>query len=319
MSLVEAPIKNVAELAALLPLMPGWAKPHALRTIANMRGSVGETPVEMSANQYWAQLVRNGLLLSEYPWFKALNSMHRLISTMVMTIGNRSPEVMNTAIATQRSTIRIGKMRRSDDVEVLTALVLLTAKQQLSGSDVAKRMHNIYEHLKLDHWWPVGPEDLPLCALIAALPGTVESHLAAIKLTYSTLSEKDEVPGDPLDLVVLAWSGGVQHLDETIEQIKALRTGFILSGFAFGDGDALALSRLLVMHRNPEEVVTKYCSLRQQYRHCLGREFSDLAAECAADAIILDGDHVIAAIHRAGMILRFWMSQRNQTLTVPWP
>ena len=139
MSLVEAPIKNVAELVALLPLMPSWAKPHALRTLANMRGPVGESPVEISANQYWAQLERNGLLLSEYPWFNALNSMQRLISTMVMANGNRSPEVMNTAIATQRSTIRIGKMRRSDDIEVLTALVLLTAKQQLSGGDVAKR------------------------------------------------------------------------------------------------------------------------------------------------------------------------------------
>ena len=184
--------------------------------------------------------------------------------------------------------------------------------------DVA-RMHAAYEHLKLNHWWPIGPEDLPLSALIAALPGDLSRNLVALESIFNSFSEKDEVPSDPLDVVLLAWSGGMDNINATLTQHQELRTGLILSGIPLGSGDALALSRLAVVAQASDVVVEQYRFLRQQYAQCLGAVNSSYAAECAADAIIFDSDESVAAIHRAGLILRLWMSQRNQSLSTSWP
>jgi hypothetical protein len=319
MSQVEASTRHIAELASLLLQMPSWMMPHSARLMASFAQGAARTANDKDSTTNWQTILASGISLSNCPWFHALNPMQRVISAVVMTMNQVSPESLTSVIATQRTAIRAGNMRRSDDIEVLTSLVLLTANQLMNAIKDVARMHSVYEQLKLDHWWPIGPEDLPLSALIAALPGDFGKNISAIESTFTSFSEKDEVPSDPLDVVLLAWSGGMQNINVTLEQHQELRTGFILSGIPLGSGDALALSRLAVVDQAPDLVVEQYRSLRQQYTQCLGAVNSSYAAECAADAIIFDRDESVAVIHRAGLILRLWMSQRNQSPSMSWP
>lgn len=319
MSQVETPSQHMVDLASLLLLVPSWTMPHAARLMASFVQDTGRTAKGTESTQNWQTVIANGLSLSNCPWFHALNPKQRVISAVVMTMNNLSAEMLTTAIMNQRTAIRAGNMRRSDDIEVLTTLVLLTAKKSMYGVKDVVRMHAAYEHLKLNHWWPVGPEDLPISALIAALPGDYSRNLVRLESIFNSFSEKDEVPSDPLDVVLMAWSGCMENINVMLERHQGLRTGFILSGIPLGSGDALALSRLAVIAEVPDTVVEQYRTFRQQYTQCLGAVNSSYAAECAADAIIFDNDQGVAAIHRAGLILRLWMSQRNQSPSTSWP
>ncbi len=256
----------------------------------------------------WKKIRTRQEQFKKWIWYNSLSPIQQLAIVCVAEKMGLSKEALQENIEQQRQLIRIGHMRRSDNIEALTAMMLMIAEQPITNLADVERIQFIYEHLKNDHWWPSGPDDLPLAALLATVPGSVGTLITNIENAYSQLAEQDEVQNDPLNLILQAVNGGLKDINATIAYSSELRTAFILSGIPLKSGDDLALSRLAILRDPVDDVMNQYRQLRKEINHVFNDRWPDVAAECAADAIILAHEQTNTHLYRAGILLHTWMS-----------
>ena len=263
-----------------------------------------------------------GQILSHYDFNKDallnVSDGQRLISAIMMSQLSLSPAKQISAIAEHRQRLRAGHLRRSDDVETITALVRLSVGQPICDDTDVERIHFAYEHLKANHWWPAGAEDLPFCSLLVASPGDVNKRLINIEQIFLVLSEHDEVPNNALDLVVLALNGQGDSLDVMLQRIAHLRTNLILSGIAMTEADDNNILRLAVCDDDPDALMLRYIELREQFRALLPVASPSLADQCAADAIVCRRASQIATFYRAAVAIDAWFCNRGANALWSW-
>lgn len=244
-------------------------------------------------------------------WSDLTQGQQHIASAMLSCL-KLSPGAGAGSVDLQRERLRAGGMRRSDDIETLTALVrLLVGSPVVSGVQVDD-IHRAYQHLRQCHWWPSGPEDLPLAALLVAGGADADRQIARIEELHLALSEGVEVPGDAGTLVVLA--GCVPDLldAEVVMRLGALRTELLLSGIALQDDDIAALLALATIPAEAEVVMQEFVRER---RRCPSPEAlapSRLAIALAADTVVLRHlDGVARLGYIASLAIRAWLDHRH--------
>ncbi len=212
----------------------------------------------------------------------------------------------------QRERLRAGALRRSDDIETLAALVRLLVGRPLTTSAEVHDIHRAYEHLRQCHWWPSGPDDLPLAALLVAGAPDGDQRIARIEELHSALSEGDEVPGDPCALVALC--GCVPDLSnaQVVVRLCALRTELLLSGMAVQEADSAMLLALVVIPGDPEKVMSAFVAERRKHSPTPNTPVAPLTIALAADAVVLRHlSGVARQVYIASLAIRAWLIHRH--------
>ncbi len=237
----------------------------------------------------------------------------RIAAAIFAHLACSAADVM-TRVEAQRERLRRGGQRRSDDIETLTALVRLLLEQPLDDAVAVADIQRAYLCLRHCHWWPTGPEDLPLAALLVAGSSGCDQAINQIEALHLALSEGDEVPGDPCALVALG--GGVPEPSavQVLERLGALRTELLLSGIAVQEDDLAVLPALASMALEPAMVMQEYIAARKLATGPTLIPPSSLVIGLAADSVVLrhlagkDRKRFIAAL-----VIRAWMDHRQQS------
>lgn len=223
-----------------------------------------------------------------------------------------SPAAGAAMVDLQRERLRAGAMRRSDDIETLTALVRLLVGSPVITTALVDDILRAYQHLRQCHWWPSGPEDLPLAALLVAGAADADQQIARIEELHLVLSEGDEVPGDACALVAL--SGCVPDLfdAQVMLRLSALRTELLLSGLALQDDDIAALLALAAIPAGAEVVMQEFVAERKRRSPSPESPPSRLAIAMAADVVALRHlDGVARLGYIASLAIRAWLIHRH--------
>jgi hypothetical protein len=218
-----------------------------------------------------------------------------------------------TTVEEHRARLRAGGLRRSDDIETVTVLVRLLMGRPLDTAATVAEVHRAYQCLRQCHWWPSGPEDLPLAALLLAGGAAPDEAVADIGHLHHSLSEGDEVPDDPIALVVL--SGGLSGGDaaQVVARMRALRTALLLSDIAVQEADAATLLPLAMVAGDPQDVIQEYLGLRRRIAGPHDTRSAAIGIAMAGDAVALR--HLTGSVRQgftASMVIRGWMDHRRQ-------
>lgn len=212
------------------------------------------------------------------------------------------------ALEEQRARLRAAGLRRSDDIETVTVLVRLLLGRPVDAAAVTD-VHRAHQCLRRFHWWPNGPEDLPLAALLVAGDTPPDEAVAGVGDLHRSLSANDEVPDDPAALVVLSDAGA----SEVTTRMKALRTALLLSNIPMQEADSAALLSLALIADDPQEVFQEYLAVRCRIPGSPGGEVATIAVAMAADAVVL---HRLAGRACQGfiaaLVIRAWMDHRRK-------
>ncbi|HEX3135069.1 MAG TPA: hypothetical protein VHX44_16005, partial [Planctomycetota bacterium] len=100
------------------------------------------------------------------PAFRELSLGQQRMAAALLSHLGLTPTAGAMIVEAQRERLRAHALRRSDDIETLTALVRLLVGRPLTTTGEVSDIHRAYHHLRQCHWWPSGPEDLPLAALL---------------------------------------------------------------------------------------------------------------------------------------------------------
>lgn len=212
----------------------------------------------------------------------------------------------------QRACLRSGALRRSEGIETLTALVRLLVERPLTTAGEVAEVHRAYHHLRQCHWWPSGPEDLPLAALLVAGAPDGDQQIARIEELHLALSEGDEVPGDPCALVALC--GCVPDLidAQVVARLGALRTELLLSGIAVQEEDIALLLALVAIPGDPEPVMREFLAERRKHSLTPNAPVSPLTIALAADVVVLRHLGGLARqVYIASLAIRAWLVHRH--------
>jgi hypothetical protein len=223
-----------------------------------------------------------------------------------------SPAAGAAMVDLQRERLRAGALRRSDDIETLAALVRLLVGRPLTTSAEVQDIHRAYEHLRQCHWWPSGPEDLPLAALLVAGAVDADRAIVGVEEMHLALSEGDEVPGDPCALVALC--GCVPDLTDAqvVVRLGALRTELLLSGMAVQETDSAMLLALVAIPGDPALVMGEFVAERRKHAPAPNAPVAPLTIALAADAVVLrDLSGVARQVYIASLAIRAWMIHRH--------
>lgn len=211
----------------------------------------------------------------------------------------------------QRERLRAAALRRSDDIETLTGLIRLLIGCPLTTAAEVAAIHHAYQHLRLCHWWPTGPEDLPLAALLVA-DGNPDELVRRIESLHLVLSEGDEIPGDPCTLVALCLSvGGLDHA-QVLLRLCSLRTELLLSGVAVQDQDIAVLPVLAAIDGHAEALMQEFITERRLIVGSPTVRATPSAIDQAVDTVVLR--HLFGAsrqAHLAALVIRAWMAHRH--------
>lgn len=221
-----------------------------------------------------------------------------------------SPAAGAAMVDLQRERLRVGALRRSEDIETLTALVRLLVGCPVITSALVDDIHRAYQHLRQCHWWPSGPEDLPLAALLVAGAPDADLEIARIEELHLVLSEGDEVPGDVYALVALCRCMPDLVDAQVLMRISALRTELLLSGIAVQEGDIAALLALATIPGEPVAVMQEFTAERRKAG--TNPRSSPLTIALAADAVVLRRlEGVARHVYIAALAIRAWLVHRH--------
>ena len=245
------------------------------------------------------------------PLFQDLTQVQRLLAQGVCIHLGLTADDVAFPIERQRDLLRGAGLRRGDDIEVLTGLVRLLIGRPITSAGEAGAIQHAYLHLRRCHWWPSGPEDVPLAALLVTAPGEVDDHARRLERLHLLLSEGDEVPGDPGVLIALYVA--VAGLDDAqvLLRFSGLRTDLLLSNIALQDEDIAVLPLLVAVTGGDDGLLRDYLTQRNL---CLGQRGSRPIAELiarAADEVVLrrltgHPQRVLLAV----LLIRDWMTSR---------
>lgn len=258
-----------------------------------------------------AEMDAESLRLVATAW-PELNDGQQRIVTAILSQRKITPAIAGALVDQQRAALRDGALRRSDDIELLTALVRLVVERPATTTVEIAEVHCAYEHLRQCHWWPSGPEDLPLAALLVAGATDADQQIARIEALHLALSEGDEVPGDPCSIVALC--GGIDELSDAqvVARLRDLRTDLLLSGIAVQQEDIAALLALVLIPRDPDEVMSEFVAERRKHSLTPNAPVSPLTIALAADAVVLRKIPDFARhVYIASLTIRAWMADRQ--------
>lgn len=224
-----------------------------------------------------------------------------------------APELLERTVEQQRALLRAGGLRRADDIETLAILVRLLVERPLTGATAVNDLAQAYHHLKRTHWWPSGPEDLPLCALLAAAPAPIDELIARIERLHLTLSEGDEVPDDTLALVLLCWTASRLPEQEVVLRLRDLRTELVLSSIPLLPEDGALLPYFAGIDQPPEAVITLFSHHRQTLQRENQVPSTTISIALAGDLVMLAlvGDQVRPAVI-AAVVISAWLAHRRR-------
>jgi hypothetical protein len=243
------------------------------------------------------------------PFTSLVPEQRRLALVTLATMG-RTLEEAAPIITTHRDLLRAGALRRTDDVELLTILLRLWLGRPLQDPQTVADVRATYDHLRRSHWWPQGPADLPLGAILACRPEPMSEVIHRIEALQLSLAEGDEVPDQADDLVTLMWSNDSTNV--LIERLHDLRTALLLSGIALQAEDAAAVVRLALIDRPSDEVIAQYLGRR---RWVMAETTCAVVGQplfMVADAVLLDlltGSARQVVI--AQVVMHAWMALRE--------
>lgn len=229
--------------------------------------------------------------------------LHPLAAALIARLG-LTPSAAAVMVDAQRERLRAGGLRRSDEVETLTAFVRLLVGHPLTTAQEVADIHEAYQHLRHCHWWPGGAEDLPLAAVLVAGASAPADVIARLIDLQAVLSESDEVPGDPAALVLLRLSTLGSDDTQVSLHLCALRTELLLSNLPLQVEDLAALPVLAAIALPPQQVMLEYRGVRR----------GSSTEEITAAVDLLMARHLPAslrALHHAILIIGAWMALRR--------
>ena len=247
-------------------------------------------------------------MFSDTAAWRTLSTGQRHIAAAILAHLGLSADAAVALVELQRAQLRAGAMRRSDDIETLTALVRMLVGHPLSDDREVDDIRCAYHHLRRCHWWPGGPEDLPLTALLVAGCAHGDQHVARLENLHLALSEGDEVPADVGALMVLCgnWQGQTQ----VVMRLCALRTELLLSSIPVQPEDIDTVLALAAVPGEPVSLMQEFIRERQAHRHVPDQH--PLVIPLAADVVILQ--HLAGSARReylATVAIRAWLAERQ--------
>jgi hypothetical protein len=252
------------------------------------------------------------------PTLRDLSLGQQRIAAAVLSYLGLTPMAGAMMVELQRERLRAQALRRSDDVETLTAFVRLLLGRPLTTAAEVVDVQGAYQHLRQCHWWPAGPEDLPLAALLVAGSEDAAQRITRIEELHLALSEGDEVPGDPCALVALCASVSDLFDTQVVLRFSALRTELLLSGIPVVEDDITVLPTLATISGDADGVMREFITERGKGLVSLSARASSSAIALAADAVALrhlDGAPRFAFI--ASLVIRAWMAHRPHSRRPP--
>jgi hypothetical protein len=247
--------------------------------------------------------------------FVGLSADQRLLVSDLLARCGITPASAVEQIEVQRTCLHTGAMRRSADVEVLTILLRWWLARPMNDAEAVAEVRFTYDHLRRSHWWPQGPTDLPLGAILACAPLPVNEVIVRIDSLQQSLAEGDEVPDHPEDLVALLWSS--QTSATLIERLHDLRTNLLLCGLALQPEDITSVVRLALIDRPCDEIINRYveCLRGLSTKH---PGTAGGARLMIADRILLDLlPEPVGRVVTALVVMQAWMEARGHETTSP--
>ena len=162
---------------------------------ANLVLTPGKPGAIASEVRVLAHRLREGL-----SFFSGVSAEIQLLAAAVILQRGDEPETLLEEVHRVRGMMRDLGMRRSEVYEFV-AILAMRIRGGLAPIqiDQLRRMHDIYEQMKVHHWFLTGPDDYPACAFLTGSDQSPEAIAGRANDIYEGLRARANAwRGDPL-------------------------------------------------------------------------------------------------------------------------
>jgi hypothetical protein len=305
-----------SELAERVRVLAGFVPSEGFAE--TMRLCVALAPNQVTAT-WWHAVNNNAREARTLPWFQKLSVLQRFIVTLVAQQRGRTVASLTEYIQQVQESLHRGNLRRSDDIEILTALLTLFYSSDVWSSHRVQRIHALYEKLKLHHWWPSGPEDVPLGFLLATIESPSESPQRMMERLFTLLAAHYEIPGSIIEMLFLAQRYQGKINSELMAYILEQRNALILSPIIWHACDSCAVIALSCLPGTCDENAEQYVHLRSELAGLAVPDALIKTCGIAADTLVQQQVPALVSLIQASVVYETWMRHRGHLLPFPFP
>jgi hypothetical protein len=193
---------------------------------------------------------------AESGWFGDLKSPLRFIVSAILVLNEDRAADFFDEVKRVRKVFRRLKLRRGGIYEEMAILIMRVKYNKTPlRDDIVERLKSIYEELKKYHWWLTGPEDYPICGLLAVQRESPEKIGTTLEQIYKALHKQGFSRGDPLQTA--AGLLYFAHLDPELAAIRFrdLAACFRNQGVRIWQSDYDELAILSFLEHGPDYIV----------------------------------------------------------------
>jgi len=159
--------------------------------------------------------------------FAFLTAMDVLFASVLVRHGD-SADALLDEVARVRPRMRARRLRWAPVYEFIAVLALrLLSRGQPIDDELLDRMREVYKAMKSHHWWLTGPDDFPMCALMAMRPGDPRALADRAHAIYQSLRrDAGTYRGEMLQTASNTLALSELEPDELSARFAALMQGF---------------------------------------------------------------------------------------------
>ncbi len=192
-------------------------------------------------------------------------SLRPLLASILLQRGD-SAAAFFAEVERCRTLLRELGMRRAEAYEVM-AITVLRSRSGLATIQHAQleRMRDIYEAMKIHHWWLTGPEDYPACAFLVGEPGTPAELAERASTVYDALRRQANLwRGDPLQTAANILSLAKLRPDELAQRFRELAEAFDQAAYGIGQQEYHEVALLCFLAQPIERIIEAVLDYRER-------------------------------------------------------
>lgn len=220
-------------------------------------------------------------------WYSDLSTSQRFVVAAVLVADGIDPLRFLHELDADHGIFRDLEVRHGGHYETLAILILRHLDQ---GRPLARwrveRLKLLYEGLKGYHWWLTGPDDLPACACLTAVPGDPDRVAAVVDQHYRQLHHRGFARGNHLLIASSLLALGGREPGDAVERFAAIAESLGRAEASVWHQDYEAIAMLAMLDQEPDLVASRH-------REVLTR-FAALQPPLAGQAAINLAAHLVA-------------------------
>ena len=240
-------------------------------------------------------------LCQQAHWYETLASpLNQVIAATLVQMGDSAAAFTAEVVAARKLFHAAGfHLEGRHLVTAILALRVLSGGRSAT-TRVVERMHELYVRMKAHHWWLTGGEEVPLCALLTAHPGTAEEIAAAIDVTYHHLHGQGFASGKHLLTAANLLALAVGPAPVAAERFLALGKIIHQRSLPFWSEEYEGVALLSLLDHDPELVLTRLEEVTEALEELLPLQFTEVDFNVAVDLVYLDLVRFDAQLRRLG-------------------